>query len=169
MSIKSISKFNTPLKKSNFLNNFHILLLEKLIMVKEGRYSKEAMNKATMKLLQKNGTDININIDPILLSCTISPEFYFEVQETVKKLTGNLIPMDELIRFLLGYLVVCYQKKYLKKQIQPFIREFPSKRFRKLSLFKLKMRRFFKNHVPDLQTQAQSQFPKRIDKTYLLK
>lgn len=152
--IKSISKFNTPIEVSPFLRNFQYLLLEKMIMIKAGTYSKVAMDKAIMKIFQYP-THIKMDIDPILVSCQLEPDLYFEIQETIKKLTGDVMPMDELIYMLLTYMVRCYGGKYQLKKFQPFMRVNPSGRLKKLAQFKLRMRKYFKNHVPI--------FPEQID------
>jgi hypothetical protein len=149
------SKFNTPTETSPFLRNFQNLLLVKMIMIKEGTYSKEAMDSAIVQLTGQKARDINMDIDPIQTTCDLEPAFYFRVQETAKKLTGDVMPMDELMRLLLTYFVVCYEGKTVLKKFQPFIRANPSQRLHKLNRFKILFGKYFKNHV--------SSFPEQVD------
>lgn len=153
--LNSQSKFNTPIESSPFLKNFQALLLEKLIMIKDGTYSKAAMRDAIARVATK-GNDINMNIDPIRITCDLEPEVYWWVQETAKKVTGEVIPMDRLVYLLLTYFVSCYANKRVPKKLQPFMRVNPSQRLDKLSKFKLRFGRYFKNHV--------ERFPEQIDK-----
>lgn len=151
------SKFNTPIETSPFLKNFQDLLLAKMIMVKEGTYSKEAMDLAIVQLTGQKPRDINMNIDPIQITCDLEPALYLRVQETAKKLTGEVMPMDELVRLLLTYFVVCYGGKTVLKKFQPFIRAKPSQRLHRLDKFKIRFGKYFKNHVPI--------FPEQVDKS----
>lgn len=150
------SKFNTPPEASPFLRNFQDLLLAKMIMVKEETYSKEAMDRSIVQLTGQKARDINMDIDPIQIACDLEPALYLRVQETAKKLTGDVMPMDELVRILLTYFVVCYGGKTVLKKFQPFIRVNPSQRLDRLSKFKIRFGKYFKNHVPV--------FPEQVDR-----
>jgi hypothetical protein len=153
--LNKLSKFNTPIEASPFLRNFHSLLLEKLIMIKEGTYSRESMERAIVSITRQKPDDINMDIDPIQITCDLEPALYWWVQETAKKVTGDLMPMDELVRVLLTYFVRCYGGGYIPKKFQPFIRVNPSQRLHKLDKFKIKFGKYFKNHVP--------KFPEQVD------
>ena len=150
------SKFNTPPEASPFLRNFQELLLTKMIMIKEGTYSKMAMDQAIVQLTGQKARDINMSIDPIQITCDLEPALYLRIQETAKKITGDVVPMDELVRLLLTYFVVCYGGGYVLKKFQPFIRTNPSQRLDRLSKFKIRFGKYFKNHVPV--------FPEQVDR-----
>lgn len=147
------SKFNTPIEESPFLKNFQALLLEKLIMIKAGTYSKKAMNQSISQIAHISRGKMNMDIDPIRITCDLEPELYYYIQETAKKVTGELMPMDELVRLLLTYFVRCYGTGRIEKKFQPFIRANPSGRLHLLNKFKIKMGRYFKNHMEKIPEQ----------------
>jgi hypothetical protein len=150
------SKFNTPTDQSNFLKNFHTLLLERLNMIQDGSYSKEKMDKLISSVTGTKATSMRMDIDPIQISVDLEPRLYWIIQETVKKITGNVMPMDEVVRLLLTYFVRVYADFKEGETLLPFTPVKRSKPKPKLDLFKVKFGRFFKNHIPDLQEKLDS-------------
>ena len=146
---KKIDRFNRS-NKSNFFNNFQNIMTERLNLNYIDKYNEENIEM----ILKNNGGyakgRVNTKIsNGFLLSCNIEPELYLKIQETIKKLTGNYSPMDELIRNLLTYFCYIYSGPLPKNQL-PYKHKYKGKRFSKILTFQKYFREHYTNIVPNV-------------------
>jgi hypothetical protein len=81
----------------------------------------------------------------MLLSTEVEPEVYILAQETAKKITGNYIPMEQLLHLLLVTFIKTYEKEPFKTT--PFIQVHKGARFKALQKFQAKFSKHYNNLV----------------------
>jgi hypothetical protein len=145
--IKKNAKFNSD---PTFLRKFHSLLLERLTMIKDGTYTKAEMDRLVSKATGTKPTSMKMDIDPIQISVDLEPRIYWLIQETARRVTGDVMPMDELVRLFLLYFVRYYSDFDPERTPLPFVPVKPHGSKAKLDLFKVRFGRYFKNHVPKI-------------------
>jgi len=148
--LKTKSRFNTPIKKSPFLEDFQEILLHRIFLTKKHVFTYKKLEQFIKDVLGKNPASLKFRFDKIPIYLDLGIEEYWQIQETAKKVTGSVMPMDELIKILLGYFVRCYSGKYVRKNYQPFMVRRPSKRGENLKKFKIKFGVYFKNHLTEI-------------------
>ena len=145
--VSIINKFNKDPRKSNFLNEFQEIMLQRLNLNHIQKYHKDNIKKIIRTTINKPENYFNTNIkNGFLLTCNVEPELYLKIQDTAKKITGDYLPMDELIHLLLTYFCHVYEKDLPKNQL-PYKHTFKNKSFTNLLLFQKRFSKFYKNKV----------------------
>jgi hypothetical protein len=118
----------------------------------EGRYSKKNVDAIIRKLFNqpKNSMDASIK-NGLQFVCDIEPEFYIILQDTVKKITGKRMPMNELTHTLLAWFVKTYRNTNMPERTLPFEQIHPGKRHKKLAMFQRKFRCHYTNRFVSIK------------------
>lgn len=150
---KKEDRFNCDPDQTVFLQDFQKIMTERLILNHERKYHPKNIAKIIRQEANRPANSINTKIkNGFFLSLNIEPELYLKIQWTFKKLTGKLIPMDELIFFLLTYFVHTYSREP-KKQL-PFNQVYKGRSKVKLLKFNSRFRKYYKNipsNIKDLK------------------
>ena len=145
--VSIIDKFNKNTEESNFLNEFQEIMLQRLNLNYIDKYHKKNIERIIKTTINQPGNYFNTNIkNGFLLTCNVEPELYLKIQDTAKKITGNYLPMDELIHLLLTYFCHVYEKNPPKKDL-PYKHIFKGKSLTNLHLFQKQFSKFYKNKV----------------------
>lgn len=146
--VSRINRFNKDPNVSDFLSNFQEIMIQRLNLNHIGKYHKDNVDRIVRSVLKHSSTTkINTSIkNGFLTTCTIDPEIYIGVQETIHKLTGDYYPMDEIIHLLLTYFINTYQGRLPKQQL-PFNHKYPGKKFKTLEAFQKRFKKYYKNTV----------------------
>lgn len=145
--VNRIQKFNKDLEHTNFLADYQEIMIQRLNLNYINRYHEENIDRIVRSVTGRPKEAFNTDIkDGLLLTCNIEPEFYINIQNTVKKITGNYMPMNELIYLLLGHFCHVYNKKLVKKSL-PFKQIYKGKSKSNLIKFNRKFSKYYKNIV----------------------
>ena len=140
MRTKTINKFNQDPDKYPYIRQFQEIMIAKLT---RDLTSKELKTLINYKFKRPVGS-IKVNPEKlIILTTEVEPEIYILVQETAKKVTGDYLPMEQLLHLLLTTFIKAYEK-------EPF-KFLPFKHIRKGARFKT-LRKFqdqFSQHYPN--------------------
>jgi hypothetical protein len=144
--VKEIDRFNRNVENTNFFNNLQEIMFQRLNLNYIDKYSDENVETIIKSVSHKlNKKSINTKItNGFLLSCRIEPEIYLVIQETVKKLTGSYMAMDELIYMLLTYFCFVYNDREPKK-ILPFEHKYKGRSKKKIQKFEEVFGKYYKN------------------------
>lgn len=142
MRPKLIDKFNQDPDRFPFLAQFQELMLGALC---RDLTKKDITNVYKNKF--KRGM-YSISIDPaklLLLSTEVEPEIYILAQETAKKVTGNYLPMEQLLHLLLLTFIKTYEKEPF--QAVPFAHARKGARFNGLRQFQSRFSPYYSDYV----------------------
>lgn len=149
--VNILNKFNQDPKQSDFLSNFQKVMLHRLILNQLGKYNKENVEYVVRSTINRVAATINTKIDGgFLLTCNVEPELYLKIQDTAKKITGNYIPMDELIHLLLTYFCHVYSDTLPKNKL-PYKHVNKGSRLKKLIAFQHRFGKYYHNSVRSFQ------------------
>lgn len=119
MKVKTINRFN---KKSNcrFLKDYQKVIQEIAYLQTINKHTKRNINLAVRRATFRPPEGIATNINKgILLSMNLEAEIYYELQEQLKKITGEYKSMDEFLHYMIVHFI--YQYKFNKEYIPPYI------------------------------------------------
>lgn len=149
-----INRFNKPLDEGPFLELFQKIMIERLLLNKEKQYHpenvKQIINSTKIKgynhKYRRNAKSLNTDISGgFILSTNVEAEFYILLQEVVKDVTGNYMPMDEFIHILLTWFYQYYNKDSKRKINLPFMKKPKNNKNNSVSLFNKQFSCFYKN------------------------
>lgn len=144
---KTIDRFNRDPKTEKFVSDFQEIMIQRLDLNRTGHYHPDNIKWIQHNACKTAHPNLNTKIkDGFLLTCNVDPEIYIRIQETAKKVTGDYMPIDELIHLLLTYFIDTYSGDLPKNQL-PFNRVRTRNRKSKLLLFKKYFSPYFKNSV----------------------
>lgn len=134
---KRLNRFNLDPKNDQFINNFQEILRERLILSYIKKYNLINVNRITIRHAKTNSKNMDTKVkDGLLLSCRVQPEIYLRVQDILKKVIGQHLPMDEFLEFLLMYFVYIYGRDVRHpKIIPPFRSVNPGASYKNLKKF----------------------------------
>jgi hypothetical protein len=140
-------KFNKSPQDSKFLSEFQEVMIERLHLNHIGHYHKDNVKDIIWSILQRPTSTMNTKITGgFTLTCNVEPELYIQLQDTAKRITGEYIPMDELIHMLLTYFVYVYANG-LPKKILPYKQVHKGRRRKRLLEFQKQFKQFYGNTV----------------------
>jgi len=142
MRKKTIDRFNDDPDKLPFIKDFQNIMMNKLCRMLTNKDIK------TLLKSQCNRPMSSINTNPknlLLLTVEAEPEIYIMAQDTAKKVTGNYIPMDQLLHLLLTCFIKTYQQEPFKNT--PFKHVRKGARFKTLRKFQGQFSQHYCNHV----------------------
>jgi len=142
MRPKQINRFNQDPDRFPFLEQFQELMIGKLT----GDLKRKDIKKLFKSKYRRAVDSIKVNPkELLLLSTEVEPEVYILAQETAKKVTGKLMPMEELLHLLLLTFIKTYEKEPFK--LTPFVHTHQGKRFKYLQRFQAKFSPHYANIV----------------------
>lgn len=145
--VNAINRFNKDPHKLKFFENFQEIIIQRLNLNYINKYNKKNVNRIIRSITGKPKGYINTDIKKgFLLTCNVEPEIYIQIQETAKKVTGDFLPMDELIYHLLTYFCYIYKDKN-PKNILPYKHRYKGKSLSKLIKFQNRFTNYYKNSV----------------------
>ena len=140
-----INRFNKPLEEGPFLEIFQKVMIERLLLNKDKKYHPENVKR----IIEKMGRDakyMNTDIsNGFILSTNVDAEFYILLQETIKEVTGNYMPMDAFIHILLTWFYQYYSSDINKKVCLPFVKKSNKRKRIMISKFNHNFSHFYKN------------------------
>jgi len=143
----TLERFNQSPEISNFLKEFQEVMSYRLILNQINKYHPDNIDLIVRAILNRPPKTINTKIaGGFLLTCRIEPEMYLLIQETCKKITGNLLPMDELIHLLLSYFIYIYSGKLPKNEL-PYNHVYKGRRLNQLIKFQNQFNKYYSNTV----------------------
>lgn len=140
-------RFNKNLSDQPFLEVFQKIMIERLLLNREGKYHPDNVARIIRNnKVRRNSKNINTDISGgYILSTEVEADFYILLQETIKKVTGNYMPMNEFIHILLTWFYQYYNKENNEKINLPFRYNPQNKRKKLIGRFNNKFSRFYKN------------------------
>ena len=138
MRPKIINRFNQDPDRFPFLDQFQQLLLGRLtgdLKIKDIKKLYKCKFRRAMDSIKVDYKDL------LLLSTEVEPEIYILAQETAKKVTGNYLPMEQLLHLLLITFIKTYEKEPFK--LTPFVHSRKGTRFEALQRFQAKFSRYY--------------------------
>lgn len=142
MRTKTINRFNQDPDRYPFIKQFQELMIGKLT----GDLKRKDIRDLYTGKFKRAVDSIKVNPkDLLLLSTEVEPEVYILAQETAKKVTGNYLPMEQLLHLLLVTFIKTYEKEPFK--ITPFIQVRKGARFQALQKFQAKFSKHYGNLV----------------------
>ena len=130
MRKSTINRFNQDPKRYPFLRQFQEIMIAKLT----GDLTKKGIKTLIESKFKRPLSSIKVDHKNLLiLSTEVEPEIYILAQETAKKVTGNYIPMEELLHLLLTTFIQTYRQEPFKKI--PFIHAHKGARYKALRSF----------------------------------
>jgi hypothetical protein len=139
---KTINRFNQDPNKSPFINDFQKIMINKLSKILTNKEIRCLVNAECSNTL----SSINTNTKNLLLLTTeVEPQIYLLAQETAKKITGDYIPIEQLLHILLTCFIKTYQQEPFK--IIPFKHVRKGARFKTLQKFQSRFAQFYDTHV----------------------
>ena len=152
--VKKEDRFNKDPKESVFIEDFQKVMIDRMELNYEKKYTLENIAKIIRKETNRPPNSINTNITGgLLLSLKVEPEIYLKIQETLKRITGDFMPIDEFLHYLILYFLHTYSKAEIKKQL-PFNQKYKGRSKAKLLRFNSRFRRFYKNIPKDLSIKS---------------
>lgn len=146
-----IKRYERLNQKNDFLEKYQNIMIHRMNLNHEGRYNRGEVERLIRNETNQPNGSMNTSISGGLkFLCDLEPEFYLMLQETIKKMTGSHVPMNEFVHLLLGYFQHAYGGKHVKKTM-PFNRKFPNRRLETLKRFQGRFRRFYKNRFASLE------------------
>jgi len=142
MGKKIINRFNEDPNKLPFIKDFQNIMINKLSQILTNKEIK------TLIKAQCNRPISSINTDPknlLLLTVDVEPEIYILAQETAKKVTGDYLPMEQLLHLLLTCFIETYRQEPFKTIPFKHIRK--GARFNTLRKFQSRFSQYYSNHV----------------------
>ncbi len=130
MRKSTANRFNQDPNEGPLIRQFQEIMIAKL----SGDLTKKEI-KTLIESKFKRPLD-SISVNPknlLLLSTEVEPEIYILVQETAKKVTGDYIPIEQLLHLLLTTFIQTYRHEPFKKI--PFIHARKGARFKALRAF----------------------------------
>jgi len=145
-----INRFNKSPKDSPFLELFQKVMIERLLLNYEKKYHPEnvrqIINSIDIKGYRRNAKGINTDISGgFILSTNVDAEFYILLQEVIKEITGNYMPMDEFIHLLLTWFFQYYNKDSKRKVKLPFVKNNKNEKNKLILSFNKQFSPFYKN------------------------
>ena len=147
--VSLINRFNKDPKYSDFPSKFQNIMIQRLNLNYIDKYHKKNIDKIVRSVTNNPSNTINTKIaNGFLLTCNVEPELYINIQETAKKITGDFLPIDELIYLLLSYFCFTYNKDLPEKEL-PYKHVLKGKSRSKLFRFQKRFEKFYGNIVRD--------------------
>jgi hypothetical protein len=144
MKAKIIDRFNQS--DTPFLNNFQEVMIERLNLNYSGLATPHRCKTIVKKVLNFPEKCMNVKTKKgFLLSCNVEPEIYILAQETCKKITNSVMPMDELLHLLLVCFILTYRER--PNPVIPFKHVRKGARLKNLQLFQKRFSRYYHNSV----------------------
>jgi hypothetical protein len=142
-----LDRFNKDPQRSNFIKEFQEIMIQRLNLNYIDKYHKKNIAQIVRSTVNRPLNTINTRIKGgFTLSCNVEPELYIQIQETAKKITGDYVPIDELIHLLLTYFCDTYKGSLPKNQL-PYKHVFKGRSFSKLLLFQKQFFPYYSNIV----------------------
>ena len=142
MRKSTINRFNQDPKRYPFLRQFQEIMIAKLT----GDLTKKGIKTLIESKFKRPLSSIKVDHKNLLiLSTEVEPEIYILAQETAKKVTGNYIPMEELLHLLLTTFIQTYRQEPFKKI--PFIHAHKGARYKALRSFQSRLGTEFNAYV----------------------
>jgi hypothetical protein len=142
MRKSTANRFNQDPNKGPFINQFQEIMIAKLTGDLTKKEIKTLIESKFMRPLD------SISVNPknlLLLSTEVEPEIYILAQETAKKVTGDYIPMGQLLHLLLITFIHTYRHEPFKKI--PFVHARKGARFKALRSFQARLANEFNGYV----------------------
>ena len=112
MKKPTIHRFNQDPDKEPFIKQFQEIMIAKIT----GDLTKKEIKTLINSKFKRPLNSISVNPkNLLLLSTEVEPEIYIMAQETAKKVTGNYIPMEQLLHLLLTTFIQTYRYEPFKK------------------------------------------------------
>jgi hypothetical protein len=145
-------RFNKELESSPFLEVFQKIMIERLLLNADKKYHpknvEKIINSIETRGYRRNAKSISTKITGgYILTTNVEADFYILLQETIKDVVGNYMPMDEFIHILLTWFYQYYSKNNYQKINLPFRYNKQNKRIKLLKQFNNKFSEYYKNIV----------------------
>jgi hypothetical protein len=145
-----VNRFNKSVDDDHFIESFQKAMIERLLLNRDRKYHPKNI-KQMLRCVQvgdriRDLRKVNMNISGgLLLSTKVEADFYVLLQELVKDMTGNYIPMDEFLHLLLTWFYQYYADGKGKKISHPFIKISKTHKKRKINQFNSIFSKYYKN------------------------
>lgn len=143
-----INRFNRPIEDDNFIESFQEIMIERLLLNRDRKYHPKNLEQiikgSRWKGERKNSRNTRLDISGgFLLSTTVEADFYILLQELIKDMTGNYMPMDEFLNLLLSWFYQYYAGGRTNKEKLPFKKINRKNKKRKIKQFNKQFSKFY--------------------------
>jgi hypothetical protein len=149
-------RFNKDLEDSDFLKEFQMVMIERLLLNRRNKYHKKNIKRIIMRLTNRNPKSMNTKIKGgFTLSCNVEADFYILLQELLFDMTGEYKPMDDFIHMLLTWFYQYYKSiedDKINLKNKPFVKLGKNIRNANVNKFNKSFGIYFKNHVKTFKT-----------------
>ena len=122
-----INRFNKHPDKSMFLEDFQKIMIDRLLLNREGYYHPDNVVQIVSNIknqqYRRNGKEVNTDISGgFILSTVVEADFYILLQERIRELTGRYVVMDEFLHLLLTWFFQYYTRNPKKRIKEPLVK-----------------------------------------------
>ena len=142
MRQKLINRFNIDPNKYPFIRQFQEIMIGKLT----GDLTRKQVRDLIRNKFKRPLSSIKIDSkNLIILTTEVEPEIYILAQETAKKVTGDYLPMEQLLHLLLTTFIETYRQEPFNKT--PFCHVRKGARFKTLHKFQDHFSPYYHNYI----------------------